>query len=89
MSYRTELSSQEKGKILAYMENFNPAEIERKIRRDPTTICRFIDKYKKIEKLKIYCGQDGHLFLIIMRKMHLLVKLQRTDVNLYMKLLIN
>ena len=47
MSHHTELSSQEKGKILAYMENFNPAQIARKIERDPTTIRRFIDKYKK------------------------------------------
>ncbi|GET66162.1 IS630 family transposase [Rhizophagus irregularis DAOM 181602=DAOM 197198] len=29
------------------MENFNPAQIARKMGRDPTTICRFIDKYKK------------------------------------------
>ena len=32
------------------MENFNPAEIVRKIGRDPTTIRRFIDKYKKTGK---------------------------------------
>jgi transposase len=50
MSHRTELSSQEKGKILAYMENFNPAQIARKIGRDPSTIHRFIDKYKKTGK---------------------------------------
>ncbi|GBC48947.1 IS630 family transposase [Rhizophagus irregularis DAOM 181602=DAOM 197198] len=29
------------------MENFNPAQIARKMGRDPTTIRRFIDKYKK------------------------------------------
>ena len=32
------------------MENFNPAQIARKIGRDPTTIRRFIDKYKKTGK---------------------------------------
>ncbi|GBB94414.1 hypothetical protein RclHR1_02350013 [Rhizophagus clarus] len=47
MSHRTELSPLEKGKILAYMENFNPAQIARKMGRDPTTIRRFIEKYKK------------------------------------------
>lgn len=47
MSHYTELSPLEKGKILAYMENFNPAQIARKMGRDPTTIRRFIDKYKK------------------------------------------
>ncbi|GET67406.1 IS630 family transposase [Rhizophagus irregularis DAOM 181602=DAOM 197198] len=40
MSHYTELSSLEKGKILAYMENFNPAQIARKMGRDPTTIRR-------------------------------------------------
>ncbi|GET60313.1 IS630 family transposase [Rhizophagus irregularis DAOM 181602=DAOM 197198] len=38
MTHYTELSPQEKGKILAYMENFNPAQIARKMGRDPTTI---------------------------------------------------
>jgi len=43
----TELSPQDKGKILAYMENFNATQIAKKIGRDPTTIRRFINKYKK------------------------------------------
>ncbi|CAG8609667.1 50_t:CDS:2 [Funneliformis mosseae] len=47
MSHRTEL---DKGKILAYMENFNPAQIARKMGRDPTTIRRIIDRYKKTGK---------------------------------------
>src|SRR3954449_12106308 len=50
MSHRTELTSQDKGKILAYMENFNPAQIARKMRRDPTTIRRIITRYKKTGK---------------------------------------
>jgi len=50
MSHRTELTSQDKGKILAYMENFNPAQIARKMGRDPTTIRRIIDRYKKTGK---------------------------------------
>ncbi|CAB5371198.1 unnamed protein product [Rhizophagus irregularis] len=50
MSHYTELSPQEKGKILAYMENFNLAQIARKMERDLTTICKFIDKYKKTGK---------------------------------------
>ncbi|GET54887.1 IS630 family transposase [Rhizophagus irregularis DAOM 181602=DAOM 197198] len=50
MTHYTELSPQEKGKILAYMENFNPAQIARKMGRDPTTIRKFIDKYKKTGK---------------------------------------
>ena len=44
---RTEMSSQDKGKILAYMENFNAAQIAKKMGRDPTTIRRFINKYKE------------------------------------------
>ena len=50
MSHRTELTSQDKGKILAYIENFNPAQIARKMGRDPTTIRRIIDRYKKTGK---------------------------------------
>ncbi|CAG8466427.1 13753_t:CDS:2 [Funneliformis caledonium] len=50
MSHRTELTSQDKGKILVYMENFNPAQIARKMGRDPTTIRRIIDRYKKTGK---------------------------------------
>ena len=49
-SGRTELSPQDKGKILAYMENFNPSQIAKKMSRDPTTIRCFIGKYKKTEK---------------------------------------
>ena len=68
MSHRTELSFQEKGKILAYMENFNPAQIARKIGHDPTTIHRFIDKYKKTGKTENLLWLRCHL---TMRKMHL------------------
>ena len=32
------------------MENFNPAQIARKMGRDPTTIRRIIDRYKKTRK---------------------------------------
>ena len=49
-SGHTELSPQDKGKILAYMENFNPLQIAKKMGRDPTTIWRFIGKYKKTGK---------------------------------------
>ena len=45
-----ELSPQDKGKILAYMENFNTSQIAKKMGRDPTTIWRFIGKYKKTGK---------------------------------------
>ena len=44
---RTEMSPQDKGKILAYMENFNATQITKKMERDPTTIRRFINKYKE------------------------------------------
>jgi transposase len=44
---RTEMSPQDKGKILAYMENFNATQIAKKMGRDPTTIRRFIKKYKE------------------------------------------
>ena len=50
MSHRTELTSQDKGKILAYMENFNPVQIVRKMDHDLTTIRRIIDRYKKTGK---------------------------------------
>ena len=47
---RTEMSPQDKGKILAYMENFNTTQIAKKMGRDPITIRRFINKYKETGK---------------------------------------
>src|ERR1041385_6436499 len=44
---RTEMSPHDKGKILAYMEIFNATQIAKKMGRDPTTIRRFINKYKE------------------------------------------
>lgn len=43
---RTEMTPHDKGKILAYSENLNAAQIAKKMGRDPTTIRRFIAKYK-------------------------------------------
>ena len=43
----TEMSPQDKGKILVYMENFNTTQIAKKMGRGPTTIRRFINKYKE------------------------------------------
>src|ERR1044072_4870715 len=44
---RTEMSPHDKGKILAYMEIFNTTQIAKKMGHDPTTIRRFINKYKE------------------------------------------
>ncbi|CAG8565458.1 1554_t:CDS:2 [Diversispora eburnea] len=46
-AHHTELSPLDKGKILAYIENFNTIQIAKKIGCDPTTIHQFIDRYKK------------------------------------------
>jgi len=46
-SRRTEMTPQDKGKILAFMENFNATQIAKKMGHDPTTIRRFIKKYKE------------------------------------------
>ena len=66
----TELSPQDKGKILAYMENFNATQIAKKMGRDPTTIRRFINKYQMTGSIKIYHDQDGYLLLKLLKKMH-------------------
>ena len=50
MSRRTELSPLEKGKILAYMDNFNAKQIAKK-ERDPTTIRRFIKRQGQLKIL--------------------------------------
>ena len=47
LATRTEMTSQDKGKILAYMETLNATQIAKKMGRNPTTIRRFIAKYKK------------------------------------------
>ena len=49
---RTEMSPHDKGKILAYMEIFNATQIAKKMGRDPTTIRRFINKYKETGKIE-------------------------------------
>ena len=67
-SGRTELSPQDKGKILAYMENFNPSQIAKKIGCDPTTL---LTNIKRQGKLKIYQGLNVLLFLIMIKKVHL------------------
>lgn len=41
------MTPQDKGKIIAYMENLNAAQIAKKMGRDPTTIRRFIAKYQE------------------------------------------
>ena len=70
-STRTQLTSQDKGKILAYMETLNAAQIARKMGRDPTTIRRFIAKYKETGKIETYHDRDDLLSSIIMRRMRL------------------
>ncbi|RHZ79916.1 hypothetical protein Glove_140g69 [Diversispora epigaea] len=40
----------DKGKILAYTETLNATQIAKKMERDPTTIRRFISKYKETGK---------------------------------------
>jgi transposase len=85
MLHYTELSSQEKGKILAYMENFNPAQIARKMGRDPTTIRRFIARYKKTGKTENLPRSGRSPALNDSEKMHSLMKLLKIDLNLYMK----
>ena len=46
------MSPYDKGKILAYMEIFNITQIAKKMGRDPTTIHRFINKYKETRKFE-------------------------------------
>ena len=48
---RTQLTDEDKRKILAYIETMNAEQVARKIERDPTTIRRFIAKYKSTEKI--------------------------------------
>jgi transposase len=86
---RTEMSPQDKGKILAYMENFNATQIAKKMGRDPTTIRRFIKKYKETGATENLPRSGRPLLSIIMKKMHLHMKLHKIDALLYMKLLIH
>src|SRR5437870_13892193 len=51
-SRHTEISSHDKEKILAYIEIFNTTQIAKKMGRDPTTIHRFINKYKETGKIE-------------------------------------
>ena len=47
---RTQMTDLEKGRILAYAKTLNAAQIAKELGRDPSTICRFLTKYKKTGK---------------------------------------
>lgn len=49
---RTQLTEVDKGKVLAYIEDMSAEQVARKMGRDPTTIRRFIAKYKKTKKIE-------------------------------------
>ena len=70
-SGRTELSPQDKGKILAYMENFNPSQIAKKMGCDLLQYGALLTNIRRQGKLKIYQGLDVLLFLIMTKKVHL------------------
>ena len=46
------LTDEDKGKILAYLEEMSAEKIAKKMGRDPTTIRRFIAKYQKTGKIE-------------------------------------
>lgn len=48
----TQLTDEDKGKILAYIEDMNAEQVARKMRRDPTTIRRFLAKHKRTGKIE-------------------------------------
>jgi len=70
-SPRTELSPQDKGKILAYMENFNATQIAKKMGHDLLQYADLLTNTRIQEVLKIYHDQDGHLLSMLLKKMHL------------------
>jgi transposase len=49
---RTQLTDADKGKILAYIEDMSAEQVAQKMRRDPTTIRRFLAKYRKTKKIE-------------------------------------
>ena len=49
---RTLLTDEDKGKILAYLEEMSAEKVAEKMERDPTTIQRFIAKYRKTGKIE-------------------------------------
>jgi len=57
----TQLNEIEKGKIPAYMETTNAAQIAKILGRDPTTVRRFVNEQ---EKVKTYHVQEDHQSLI-------------------------
>src|SRR5881398_1780045 len=48
----TLLTNEDKGKILAYIEDMSAEQVARKMERDPTTIRRFIAKYQSTGKIQ-------------------------------------
>jgi transposase len=52
MPIQPQLTDTDKGKILAYAESLNANQIAQKIGRNPTTIRRFLAKYKRTGKIE-------------------------------------
>src|SRR5581483_79234 len=49
---RTQLTDEDKGKILAYIENMSAEQVAEKMGRAPSTIRRFIAKYERTGKIE-------------------------------------
>jgi len=69
------MSPHDKGKILAYMEIFNATQIAKKRNAILLLYADLLTNTKRLEKSKIYQEQEGHLLLIMMKRMHLQMKL--------------
>jgi transposase len=67
------------------MKNFNLAQIARKMGHDPTTICRFIARYKKTGKTENLPCSGQPPALNDSEKNALINKVTKIDMNLYIK----
>ena len=82
---RTQLTDEDKGKILGLSEYFSSEKIAVKMGRSLTTIRRFLAKYEETGKSKIFQGLEDYRFLVMLKKKHSCKKRLRHDVKSYAK----
>jgi transposase len=84
---RTLLTDEDKGKILAYLEEMSAEKVAEKMERDPTTIRRFIAKYRKTGKIENLPRSGRPPALNNYKKTLFYEKQKKNDANHFMKLL--
>ncbi|RHZ73221.1 hypothetical protein Glove_232g215 [Diversispora epigaea] len=84
----TQLTTQYKGKILAYIESLNPVQIEKKGDGIQPQYVSLLPNTRRLGILKVYHSQDGHFSLTAMKKNELVTEASKNAKTMRKKELI-